>query len=197
MKKRPNARQLTRLEQGEGTTLMGKLYITRIQRQKLLKWGLYALVFLVLLVLQDSVLSRLHPLEGSIQPVSAMILLVCVLETPEAAGGFALATGLFWCLSGAELGSASVLLLPAIGMTLSAFRMANLRGRFSSAFLCCGAGLLAHDGLRFLLALFLGYTRTTYLPAAAVTWAVSWMLSALLYLPAKSIGKIGGQTWTE
>ena len=51
-----NKRTLTKLEQGEGTTLAGKLLLTRRQRQVLLKWFLYGLLYLLLQVLQLSLI---------------------------------------------------------------------------------------------------------------------------------------------
>ncbi|MFR8333367.1 MAG: rod shape-determining protein MreC [Oscillospiraceae bacterium] len=41
---------------GRGTTLMGKLFLTRRQRQVILKWFLFSLVYLVLQVMQDVLL---------------------------------------------------------------------------------------------------------------------------------------------
>ena len=60
-----NKRLLSKLEQGEGTTLMGKLFLTPRQRQTVLKWFLFSLVYLALQVLQDVVFSRVQVLGGS------------------------------------------------------------------------------------------------------------------------------------
>ena len=59
-----NKRLLSKLEQGEGTTLMGKLFLTPRQRQTVLKWFLFSLVYLALQVLQDVVFSRVQVLGG-------------------------------------------------------------------------------------------------------------------------------------
>lgn len=48
-----NKRLLTKLEQGEGTTFIGKLFLTHRQRMVILKWFLFSLTYLVLQVLQD------------------------------------------------------------------------------------------------------------------------------------------------
>ena len=54
-----------------------KLYLTQVQRMHLLKWGLYALVCLTLLVLQDSMLAQLRLLgnEGPTIPPEELSLL--------------------------------------------------------------------------------------------------------------------------
>ena len=110
-----NKRLLSKLEQGEGTTLMGKLFLTPRQRQTVLKWFLFSLVYLALQVLQDVVFSRVQVLGGCPDLVPGYLLLVCLTQGPGSGGLFALLAGVFRCLSGAVLGPVSLLVSPAPG----------------------------------------------------------------------------------
>lgn len=85
-----NKRLLSKLEQGEGTTLMGKLFLTRRQRQVILKWFLFSLVYLVLQVMQDVLFSRIQIWGGCPDLVPGYLLLVCLMQGPGSGGLFAL-----------------------------------------------------------------------------------------------------------
>lgn len=81
-----NKRLLSKLEQGEGTTLMGKLFLTRRQRQVILKWFLFSLVYLVLQVMQDVLFSRIQIWGGCPDLVPGYLLLVCLMQGPGSGG---------------------------------------------------------------------------------------------------------------
>ena len=87
-----NKRLLSKLEQGEGTTLMGKLFLTRRQRQVILKWFLFSLVYLVLQVMQDVLLAE-YKFGGLPGPGARYLLLVCLMQGPWVRGLFALLAG--------------------------------------------------------------------------------------------------------
>ena len=144
-----NKRLLSKLEQGEGTTLMGKLFLTPRQRQTVLKWFLFSLVYLALQVLQDVVFSRVQVLGGCPDLVPGYLLLVCLTQGPGSGGLFALLAGVFRCLSGAVLGPVSLLVVTCSGVLLSAFRGGYLQRRFWPVMLCAWAGVLLHQGLMF------------------------------------------------
>ena len=110
-----NKRLLSKLEQGEGTTLMGKLFLTRRQRQVILKWFLFSLVYLVLQVMQDVLFSRIQIWGGCPDLVPGYLLLVCLMQGPGSGGLFALLAGVFRSLSGAVLGPVSLLVTTCAG----------------------------------------------------------------------------------
>ena len=60
----------------EGSGILSKLYITRRQRLTLLRWTLYALVILVLSLVQDVILSRIGIRGATTDLVPAGILLL-------------------------------------------------------------------------------------------------------------------------
>ena len=59
-----NKRRLSKLEQGQGTTVFGRLLLTRRQCRNLLKWVLLALGYLAVQVLQDVAISRVRLFGG-------------------------------------------------------------------------------------------------------------------------------------
>ena len=192
-----NKRVLTKLEQGEETTLLGKLLLTRRQRQVVLKWLLLSAGYLLLQVLQDVVFSRVRILGGCPDLVPGYLLLVCLLQGPGSGGLFALCAGVLRCLSGAVLGPVSLVILTFSGILLSIFRRACLRRQFWAELLCCWLGLAIHQGLLFGLGLFLGSTAPERWVACLGGTLGACLAAALLYLPVKAMGSIGGSQWNE
>lgn len=95
------------------------VHLTRLQWQGILKWSLYGLLTLLVLLLQSVVLSKLPVLGAKLTPLPALIVCVCIREGPEKGGLYAILATLFWCLSGAEYGNLSVAVIP-VGAMLSA-----------------------------------------------------------------------------
>lgn len=192
-----NKRILSKLEQGEGTTLIGKLFLTPHQRRVLLKWLLFSLAYLLLQVLQDVIFSRVHIFGGCPDLVPGYLLLVCILQGPGSGGLFALCAGVFRSLAGAVLGPVSVVVLTFSGVFLSAFRRGYLQRHFWSEMLCCWVGIFLHQGLLFALGLFLGDTAPARWTAALCGALGTGLACCLLYFLVRAIGKIGGEPWNE
>ena len=99
-----------------------------------LRWALYALVFLLAMMVQTVVLSRgIHGFFVSCVPLA--VACVSMQEGAEGGGAFALAAAFLWCLSGADYGSAQI-------VTLTVCRRPGVaRGRGGCATgrgFCCG-----------------------------------------------------------
>ncbi len=166
------------------------------QRQTVLKWFLFSLVYLALQVLQDVVFSRVQVL--GLSGLGAWVFAPGVPDPGAGVRGlFALLAGVFRCLSGAVLGPVSLLVVTCSGVLLSAFRGGYLQRRFWPVMLCAWAGVLLHQGLMFSLGLFLGST-------AAGRWMealggragdMPGLLRPISLVLA--LGKIGGETWKE
>lgn len=190
-------RFISRLEQGDGTSLVSRLFLTPSQRKILLKWVLFVAAFLLLQVLQDVIFSRLTLFGGCPDIVPAFLLLVCLTQDIYAGALFVLLTSVFRCLCGAVLGPVSIAVLVFAGVCLSAVRRASLWGRVRSVLLCCCAGLLIHQLVLFGLGVFLGLTVWERLPAALGGCLGSMVAALPLYPLALSIGKIGGNPWKD
>lgn len=190
-------RMINRLEQGQGTTLVGKLFLTKAQRGSLLKWGVFALGFVLLQLLQDVIFSRMTILGGCADLVPAYLLLVYLLQEPAAGALFTMICCVFRALCGVVMGPVSLAVLVFAGVFLSALRRHNLWGQVRSVILCCWLGLLAHSAIIFLLGVFLmDTTWSRYL--SAIGGLLGSMVAVLVLYPlVRAIGKIGGTTWKD
>lgn len=190
-------RDLLLEEAAEGTTLTGKLYITPRQRLTILRWSLCALVFFLVVVVQDVIFSRITVLDCVINFIPATILLISLTASVESGAVFALCASLFWSFSGAVLGSVSIFALTLSSVFLGALRESCFPKNIMSVLICCLLGLLAHELLLFLLALFLGYTTWTYWYQIFITTVFSVLICPVLYPLIRVIGRIGGNQWND
>ena len=174
--------------------MLKHFHLTRRQWIAALKWTIYALMLLLVLIIQDVVLSKQPPFGRSLQPVPVYIVCVCVREGPERGGLFALIASVFWCLSGADYGNLSVALLP-IGSILGAVLCrAALTVRFLPTFLCCAAVCLINDSVIFAFKLVLtAVSPDQYYRLLLPGWALSLLSVPVLYFPVKAISRIGGR----
>ena len=85
--------------------MLDKLYITPRQWLRILRWTLYAALFLLALLVQTVVFGNRTILGAHPDLVAIVITCVCLREGPERGGTFALIASLVWCLSGIDQGS--------------------------------------------------------------------------------------------
>ena len=180
-----------------GTSDLGKLYITRQQRMKVLKWTLFALCCLVLLIVQDVLMSRFRVFGATTDLVACGILMICLLTGAESGGVFALAASFVWVFSGSAPGLYSAVLLTALGIFLSIFRQMYLRKGWGTTMFCAGLALLGYETAVFVIGLLLGAARLDRWGSFLMTAAVSCLAMPVLYPPLNAISKIGGETWKE
>lgn len=175
--------------------LLFKLYITPLQRQKILKWSLIALVMLMLSLLQDGILSRLSFFGATTDLVSCGIFLTVLLLEPEQGGIFALITSVLYYFSGSAPGPYAIVMLTVLSLLINIIRHAFLQRTFSSVLICAGIGLLIYQLLVFFVGLFLGFTTGARLPVFLITAGISAAVIPVMYPIVLSISKIGGETW--
>ena len=180
-----------------GTSDLGKLYITKKQRLKVLKWTLFALCCLVLLILQDVLMSRLSFFGATTDLVACGILMICLLSGAESGGVFAVAASFIWVFSGSAPGIYSAVLLTALGIFLSIFRQMYLRKGYGATVFCTGIALLGYEMAVFVIGLLLGATRLDRAGIFLLTALYSGLVMPLLYPILSAISKIGGETWKE
>lgn len=180
-----------------GTSDLGKLYITKKQRLKVLKWTLFALCCLVLLILQDVLMSRLSFFGATTDLVACGILMICLLSGAESGGVFAVAASFIWVFSGSAPGIYSAVLLTALGIFLSIFRQMYLRKGYGATVFCTGIALLGYEMAIFVIGLLLGATRLDRAGIFLLTALYSGLAMPLLYPILSAISKIGGETWKE
>lgn len=180
-----------------GSGVLGKLYMTRQQRQKALIWLLYIFVLVALSVLQDVLLWRLRIHSASTDLVSAGILLLCLMLPTDHCAVFSLVASTAFYFSGSAAGPYVILFLTGIGLGLNILRYSFLQKGILSTFLCAGTGMLLYELLIFLMGLFLGHTTAVRFPAFLLTAGLSICVMPLLYPIFLSIGNIGGESWKE
>ena len=180
-----------------GTSDLGKLYITKKQRLKVLKWTLFALCCLVLLIVQDVLMSRLRFFGATTDLVACSILMICLLSGAESGGVFTAAAAFIWVFSGSAPGIYSAVLLTALGIFLSIFRQMYLRKGYGATMFCTGLALLGYEMAVFVVGVLLGVTQLDRAGNFLMTALVTGLTMPLMYPVLNAISKIGGETWKE
>ncbi len=180
-----------------GTGALKKLYLTRLQRLRLLKWTMMGLALLVLSLLQDAVLSRLSIYGATFDLVACGILLGCMLFQPDTAAVFGLVSSVLYYFSGTSPGVYTIALLTVFGVLLCIFRRSFLRRCFSTVFFCVSVGLVAYRLAVFVILLFLSSTTPDRLPVFLLCAGLSIAVIPLLYPVLTAISNIGGESWKE
>lgn len=174
-----------------------RLYLTRQQRKRLLKWGLYAAVCVLLLVIQDVIMCHVSIFGGTTDLAVSAILLITVLEGSENGSIFVLAASLLYLFSGSSPGPYCVALLTCLGIGATLFRQAFWHRNVSSTVLCGGAAVMLYEMAVFVVGLLMRLTLLNRVGVFAVTGLLSWAVMLPLYPLFYAIGKIGGESWKE
>ena len=172
--------------------MLDKLYITPKQWLHILRWTLYSLLFLLAMMLQTVVFGNRTLLGVHPQLVPLVICCVCLREGPDRGGLFALLTSLFWCLSGADMGSVSLLLLTVLPIAGGLLCRVVLENRFLSCLIITAVTLLLEQSTIFILKYFFdGLPGGLYLSELLPCVFVSLLAQPLIYLLVKCIEKVG------
>lgn len=171
--------------------------MTRLQRLHLLKWGLYVLVGIVLLVIQDVIMSRFRISGATTDLAVAFILLAGLYEGLENGSVFALAASLFYWFSGSAPGPYVIALLSVLTVFAGLFRQMFWHRSFGSICLCTAVSIMAYEMLLFAIGLFLGLTILPRAGIFALTGAFTCITMLPMYPLVRAISKIGGVSWKE
>ena len=176
---------------------VSKLHLTQQQRRMLLKWALYALLLLVLSVLQDVVFCQLRLFGATADLLPAAIFLICFIEGAEKGGTFALVSSALYVFSGTAAGPYSMILITFLAVFVCIFRQGYLQPGFAATMLCSVFSVIIYELAVFAIGLALGLTIPSRIIGFAVTAAFSCLAAPVLYPIARSISSIGGETWKE
>lgn len=176
---------------------LSKLYLTQKQRKNLLKWVLYALVLLVLSLLQDIVLCNFRLFGATTELVPCGIFLICLLEGSQRGSVFALIAGLCYVSSGSAPGVFSLVPITVLAVFVTLFRQSYLQKGFLVAMICCAVALVLYEMITFAFGAFFGYTLWHRFVGFLITAALSFAAAPILYPICLAIGTIGGETWKE
>ena len=181
----------------ERSGIANKLVLTRQQQKKLLKWSLYALILLLLSVVQDVLFSRVRLFGVTTELVPCGIFLICLAEGLETGSVFALIASSLYLFSGSAAGEYSIVLITVIAVLVCYLRQSYLQKGFAASMLSIVVAMLGYELTTFFVALFLGQTTFFRLSAFCLTGVFSIVFAPLLYPVLKAISAIGGEAWKE
>lgn len=181
----------------QGKNLVQLLHLTQFQRQKLLKWTLYSAVILVLLIVQDVIMSQLHIFGATTDLVISGILLISVMEDSENGSLFALLSSTFYVFSGSAPGPYAIGYLTVLAIAAAIFRQLYWRRGFTSNVLCAAIAVIVYELAVYGTGVFLGLTYWGRIGVFMVTALFGCITLLPLYPLVRAIGKIGGEIWNE
>lgn len=172
--------------------MLDKFYITPKQWLHILRWSLYALLLLAAMMVQTVVFGNrtLFGTHPSFVPV--VIACVCLREGPERGGIFALAASVFWCLSGADYGAVSIVVLTVVPVLGGVVVRAVLSNRFVPCLIITFLTLLIEQSVIFLMKFFFGAMEgALYVTELLPCVIVSLLAQPVTYFLVKHIERIG------
>jgi hypothetical protein len=181
----------------QGKGFLKKLYMTEVQRNTYLKWGSYALLIILLLTIQDVIMSRITIFGGTTDLAVCAILLITVIEGVEVGSLFVLIASCLYYFSGSSPGPYSISLLTVFGIAACLFRQLFWHRNAASIVLCAGLALMLYEVGTFVVGLLSELTRPDCLIDFIVTAGLSIAVMIPLYFLFNRIGQIGGHTWKE
>ena len=174
-----------------------KLYLTQKQRYSILKWALYALVLIVLSVVQDVLLSRWRIFGTTTELVPCGIFLIVVTEGLESGSVFSLVAACCYVFSGSAGGNYAIVFITALSVAATFFRQSYLRKGFNASMLCVALSVLLYQLAVFFIAVFLDLTTFSRITAHLISAAMTLVSAPILYPIVGGIHTIGGDTWKE
>ena len=172
-------------------------HTTQLQRLRLAKWGLYILTLILLLTVQDVILSRFRFFGATTDLAVCGILLMTVIEGVDVGSLFVLIASTLYYFSGSAPGPYCIALLSFIGIAATLIRQAWLRRTKLSIVFSAGAALTLYELGLYIVGMALGLTRWDRIFSFLLTAAYSWAVMIPLYSLVNKIGHIGGTTWKE
>lgn len=174
-----------------------KLILTRQQRRSVLRWGLYALVLLVLSILQDVILCRFRIFGATTELVPCAIFLICLTEGLERGCVFSLVASCLYLFSGTAAGPYSIVFITGLSVAVTIFRQSVLQRSFSATMLCVAVAMIAYELATFFIGLFLSLTTFGRIGTFLLTAVMSLVFAPVLYKAVTAISTIGGESWKE
>ena len=180
-----------------GTGFLHKLYLTRKQQFSLLRWFLYALIMLVLSVVQDVILCRMDIFGATTDLVPCGIFLICVILGVESGSVFALIAAAMYQFSGTAPGYHCIFMITTLAIAITMFRQSYLRENAGANLLCTVFALLVYELILFGIGFALSQISLRRLPVFLITTGLSLLAVPVLYPIVTAIRRIGGETWKE
>lgn len=171
--------------------------MTRLQRLTILKWGTFGMTGVLLLVIQDVIMSNVRFSGATTDLPVAFILLVGLYEGLENGSVFTLAAALFYWFSGSAPTPISVALLCILNILIGLFRQMYWNRSFGSLTLCTGISIMLYEMLLFGVGIAQGLTILPRAGVFALTGAMTCVAMLPMYPLVRAISKIGGESWND
>lgn len=171
--------------------------LTRLQKLRLLKWVLYALIVMTCLVIQDVIMSQLRLFGATTDLAVGAILLITVIEGTEVGSLFVLISSVLYWFSGSAPTPICIALLTAFGIGATMFRQMYWHRSRGTLTLCACLALTAYELGLFVTGVMRGLTYFGRLPSFLLTSAYTCLVMIPLYTLVYKTGLIGGNTWKE
>ena len=179
------------------TNFLKRLYMTRLQRLTILKWGTFAMTGVLLLVIQDVIMSNMRFSGATTDLPAAFILLVGLYEGLENGSVFTLVAALFYWFSGSAPTPVSVALFCVLNILIGLFRQMYWNRSFGSLTLCTGISIMLYEMLLFVVGIAQGLTILPRAGVFALTGAMTCAAMLPMYPLVRAISKIGGESWND
>ena len=179
------------------TSLLNKLYLTPTQRLKILRWVLYALMLVLLSVIQDVILSKVHLFGATTDLVPSAIILICVVLGAETSAIFSLIAALLYQFSGTAPGYYVIALIPILGIFAAVARQSFFRKSLSSTLLCSCSAVVLYEISIFAFGLLFQNTSLIRVVRFLITSGLSLLSYPILYPLTTAVEKIGEKTWKD
>ena len=180
-----------------GTGFLKKLYMTKQQRLRILRWLSYSLSCLAALLIQDNILSRLPIMGACIDLPAAVILLITVIEGTESGSIFVLLASTLYYFTGSAPGPYVVALMTVFGIGATLFRQAYWHRSRGAILLCACCAMMLYEVGTFGGAIFMKLTRWDRIGRFLLSGLYGCVLMVPLYPLMHKFGSIGGHTWKE
>lgn len=171
--------------------------LTRLQKLRLLKWVLYALIVILCLVIQDVIMSQLRLFGATTDLAVGAILLITVIEGTDVGSLFVLIASMLYWFSGSAPTPVCIALLTAFGIGSTMFRQMFWHRSRGTLTLCACLALTAYELGLFVTGIMQGLTYLGRLPSFLLTSAYTCLVMIPLYTLVNKTGLIGGNTWKE
>ena len=181
----------------ERASLAKLLHMSALQRRQATQWGLNGLLCLVLLIVQDVIMSRVSFWGATTDLVPAAILLIAVISDVYAGSLFAIVASTLFVFTGSAPGPYVIAFITVLAVAAAFFRQSYWRRGFRSNMLCAGLAMLGYELAVYGTGIFLSLTYWGRIGVFLLTWGLSFLVMLALYPLIRRIQKIGGETWRE
>ena len=162
----------------------------RERNKKPIMWTLYGVLFLVMCVLQTTLLGDVTLFTAKFSLMPTLIACVAMIQGAERGGIYALACGFFWYCSGADGTALPIITFTVCGIVIGWLGENFLVRSFLSALLVSLGATVFCQGALLAVKCYLGGANAGFVPKYLIGAAISLIACPILYPVSCAIGRI-------